>query len=183
MRHASLPFFLVAMSAAIAAAQTTPATPPSQVTPPSSQTPAPRPSQPNSSESGKRSHSGQARSSSPQAQPRSAQSAVTETRPDASYPHPSGQDSHPDQSAHTTRLAGAGSRKNNGTVENRGTKAADQSKQAHHLAERKAYTGASGSKADPGTACTTARPTRDGGIDCGTTGDSSTMGKVVTKPR
>jgi hypothetical protein len=68
-----------------------------------------------------------------------------------------------------------------GTVEQRGTKAANQSAPVRKLAKQKAYTGNSGSKQDPGTVCSTARPTPNGGVDCGTSGDSATLGKIVTK--
>jgi hypothetical protein len=111
----------------------------------------------------------------------SAQSA-TETRPDARYPHPSGQDSAPDRSPRTTKLAAAGSGKDKEAGRDQTREATPHSKQEAQLTKRKTYTGNTGSKADPGTACTTARPTVDGGVDCGTSGNSATLGKIVTKP-
>jgi hypothetical protein len=113
-------------------------------------------------------------------QQRSAQ--ATETRPDAKYPHPSGQDSQPDNSSHTTRLATGDSKTGTGTADNRGPKTSDQSRPVRKLSERKTYTGSSGSKADPSTACSTARRTQDGGVDCGTSGNGATEGNTVTKP-
>lgn len=111
----------------------------------------------------------------------SAQS-VTETRPNARYPHPSGQDSQPDNAPRNTRMAAGGSKKAAQSGHDQTRQATRQSKQAAGLGKQKSYTGNSGSKADPGTACTTARPTVDGGVDCGTSGNSATMGKIVTKP-
>jgi hypothetical protein len=109
--------------------------------------------------------------------------ASSETRPDARYAHPSGQDSEPDNSSHSTRLAsGDSASTGRGTADNRGPKASDQSRPVRKLSERKTYTGSSGSKADPSTACSTARRTQDGGIDCGTSGNSATEGNIVTKP-
>jgi hypothetical protein len=110
----------------------------------------------------------------------SAQSA-TETRPDARYPHPSGQDSQPDRSPHKTQLAAAGSKEDKEAGRDQTAAATGQSKQAAHLGKRKTYTESTGSKADPGTACSTARPTVDGGVDCGTSGNSATLGRTVTK--
>lgn len=107
--------------------------------------------------------------------------SATETRPDARYPHPSGQDSQPDNSSHKTKLAAAGSGKDKESGRDQ-TPEATRSKQAGQLAKRKSYTGNTGSKANPGTACSTARPTVDGGVDCGTSGNSATEGKIVTKP-
>lgn len=111
----------------------------------------------------------------------SAQSA-TETRPDARYPHPSGQDSQPDHSPHKTKLAAAGSKEDKEAGRDQTREATPHSKQDAQLAKRKTYGGSTGSKADPGTACSTARPTANGGVDCGTSGNSATMGKIVTKP-
>ncbi len=113
--------------------------------------------------------------------PPSAQSQ-TETRPDARYPHPSGQDSQSDNSSHKTKLAAAGSKKDKESGHEQTPEATRQSKQATQLGKQKTYTQSSGSKADSSTACSTARPTVDGGVDCGTSGNSATMGKIVTKP-
>lgn len=176
MRHTILPFYIAALAAAVAAAQT----PPGNVTQqaPSAQTSDTRAAQGDAAKqprSTQRSHQSKSRPDS--------QASAKETRPDANYPSPSGQDSHPENSSHRTRLAGGESKPTNGTADNRGAKAADQSRPVRKLNERKAYTGSSGSKADPGTACSTARPTQNGGVDCGTTGNSATEGKLVTKPR
>lgn len=206
MRQTLYPLVLAtAMAAAMAVAQTPPTTPPPQAQPqtgPATTQAQPRPQmQPEMQAQAKRKQSPRDQQTSTdqqtardqqsatdqqtatdQAQSRTAQSPA-ETRPDARYPQPSGQDSRPDKSSHTTKLAEAQSNRGNGTVENRGAKTADQSKQVKKLAKNKTYTGRSGSKADTGTACSTARPTKNGGVDCGTTGDSATLGKTVTKPR
>lgn len=108
--------------------------------------------------------------------------SATETRPAAKYPHPSGQDSQPDNSSGKTVLAAPGSKKDKESGHERAPAATRQSKQADQLARQKTYTESSGSKADPSTACTTARPTVNGGVDCGMSGNSATQGKVVTKP-
>jgi hypothetical protein len=120
--------------------------------------------------------------------PASSQQPQTQTqsRPDAVYPHPSGQDSPTNkQSPSAKKPRSTTSQKRpetgTGTVEQRGTKAANQSAPVRKLAKQKAYTGNSGSKQDPGTVCSTARPTPNGGVDCGTSGDSATLGKIVTK--
>jgi hypothetical protein len=107
--------------------------------------------------------------------------SATETRPDARYPHPSGQDSQPDHSSGKTKLAAVGSKKDKESGQDQKPKATGRSKQVDQLAKRNTYTGSNGSKGDPGTACSTARPTSDGGVDCGTSGNSATMGKIVTK--
>jgi hypothetical protein len=51
----------------------------------------------------------------------------------------------------------------------------DQGKPAE---KQKAYTGNTGKKKDAGTACSSARPNANGGVDCGTGGNSATTGKV-----
>jgi hypothetical protein len=101
--------------------------------------------------------------------------ATTQTRPDAKYPNPSGQDS---QQRKTAPKKAAGSAPGNGTVELRRPKTSDQSAASQGVAKQKAYTGQTGKKADPGTACSTARPTRNGGVDCGMGGKGATPGKV-----
>ncbi|MEA3178542.1 MAG: hypothetical protein QOI59_2065 [Gammaproteobacteria bacterium] len=58
------------------------------------------------------------------------------------------------------------------------TTGAPKTKQSKTVEKRKAYTGNTGKKTDPGTACSSARPTANGGVDCGTGGDSATAGKV-----
>jgi hypothetical protein len=42
--------------------------------------------------------------------------------------------------------------------------------------KRKAYTGNTGKKKDAGTACSSARPSANGGVDCGTSGNAATTG-------
>jgi hypothetical protein len=122
--------------------------------------------------------------------PASSQQPQTHTqsqsRPDAVYPHPSGQDSPTNkQSPSAKKPSSTASQQRpatgTGTVEQRGAKAASQSAPIRKLAKQKSYTGNSGSKQDPGTVCSTARPTPNGGVDCGTSGDSATLGKIVTK--
>jgi hypothetical protein len=44
--------------------------------------------------------------------------------------------------------------------------------------KQKAYTGNEGRKRDPGTACNSARPNPNGGVDCGMSGNAATPGKV-----
>lgn len=121
-----------------------------------------------------------------QSQSRPRPESQSQARPDAVYPHPSGQDSpNNKKSAPGTNSGAVGSQQRPGvgvgTVEQRGAKAADQSAPVRKLAQQKTYTQKSGSKQDPGTACSTARPTPNGGVDCGTGGDSATLGKIVTK--
>jgi hypothetical protein len=58
------------------------------------------------------------------------------------------------------------------------TTGAPKTKQGKPAEKQKAYTGNTGKKTDPGTACSSARPTPNGGVDCGTTGDAATAGKV-----
>jgi hypothetical protein len=60
----------------------------------------------------------------------------------------------------------------------RGTRTSDQSAVSQAAAKQKVYKGNTGKKADPGTACSTARPTNNGGVDCGTGGKGATPGKV-----
>jgi hypothetical protein len=116
--------------------------------------------------------------SAPQPPAPSAQSPApssSQTRPDARYPNPSGQDSKPSQ---TPPKKATGSAPGNGTVEQRGSRTADQSAASRETAKRKTYQGNKGKKPDPGTACSTARPTNNGGVDCGTGGKGATPGKV-----
>ena len=109
------------------------------------------------------------------APPQNPSQTTTQTRPDASYPNPSGQDSQPGK---TQPKRASGSAPNKGTVESRGSKTAAQAAPVQPVAKQKAYTGNSGKKRDPGTACSTARPTPRGGVDCGTSGAGATPGKV-----
>jgi hypothetical protein len=102
-------------------------------------------------------------------------SSSTESRPDASYPKPSGQDSQPKQTP--TKSKATPPQATTG-VESRGSQTAQQSSAVKPVAKQKAYTGNTGKKQDPGTACSTARPTKNGGIDCGTGGEGATPGKV-----
>jgi hypothetical protein len=116
--------------------------------------------------------------STPQPSVPSAQSPApssSQTRPDAQYPNPSGQDSKPNQ---TPPKKATGSAPDKGTVEQRGSRTKDQSSASQKTAKRKTYQGNTGKKADPGTACSTARPTNNGGVDCGTGGEGATPGKV-----
>jgi hypothetical protein len=113
--------------------------------------------------------------------PKSTHSATT-MRPDARYPHPSGQDSPAANSSGQTKVPAPGS-KQDMAGHDRNPTASGRSKQTEPLAEQKTYTGNSGAKANLGTMCTTARPTADGGVDCGMSGNSATSGKTVTKSR
>jgi len=58
------------------------------------------------------------------------------------------------------------------------TTGAPKTKQAKAVEKEKAYNGNKGKKRDPGTACSSARPTPNGGVDCGTKGDAATSGQV-----
>ncbi len=194
MRQMTLPLVIAAaMATAVAAAQTMPdnGSRPEQSQAPQTMSSATQAAPANNAKDTKSRPQAQAnrskRPESAQTQPsdasrQSRQAAATETRPDATYPHPSGQDSQPDNSSHKTRIASADSKEGIGTANNRGPKASDQTRQVRKLSKRKTYTGSSGSKADPSTACSTSRPTQDGGVDCGTSGNSATEGNVVTKP-
>jgi len=44
--------------------------------------------------------------------------------------------------------------------------------------KQKAYTGNTGKKQDADPACSSARPSPNGGVDCGTSGNAATAGKV-----
>jgi cytoskeletal protein RodZ len=124
-----------------------------------------------------------AQSPTPQPRPANAPSSTApsptsptaQARPDAKYPNPSGQDSQPSK---TAPKQATGSLPDNGTVESRGSKTANQSKQAQGVVKQGGYKGNTGKKGDPGTACSTARPTPNGGVDCGTGGSGATPGKV-----
>jgi hypothetical protein len=74
--------------------------------------------------------------------------------------------------------APAEQRPDTGNPENRGTRTQDQSAPAQNAAKQKAYKGKTGAKRDPGTACSTARPTPNGGVDCGTGGKGAKPEKV-----
>jgi hypothetical protein len=104
-------------------------------------------------------------------------SATAQPRPDANYPNPSGQDSQPAKPPARPKKA-TGSAPGNGNAESRGTRTSDQSAASQGVAKQKAYKGNTGKKPDPGTACSTARPTNNGGVDCGTGGKGATPGKV-----
>ena len=195
MRPMTLPLFTaIALAGGMAAAQTATSEPQAQQSPTRGaqvQSPSPvQAPQPQRSDRAQARRGGQARHQSQAGDPSQAQSdkqpahsAATETRPDAKYAHPSGQDSQSDNSSHKTRVATADSTRGTGTANNRGPKESDQNRQVRKLSERKAYTGSSGSKADTSTACSTARPAADGGVNCGTSGNSATEGQTVTKPR
>jgi hypothetical protein len=113
--------------------------------------------------------------SAPQPAPSSSQPASNAARPDANYPKPSGQDSQPSR---TTPKQAPGSSPDNGTVQSQGAQHANQSGQVKSLEKHPTYKGNTGKKKDPGTACSTARPTKNGGVDCGTGGEGATPGKV-----
>jgi hypothetical protein len=106
---------------------------------------------------------------------RSPAPSSSQPRPDARYPNPSGQDSKPNQTPPKKATASTAA---NGTVEQRGSRTKDQSAASQETAKRKTYQGHTGKKIDPGTACSTARPTKKGGVDCGTSGAGATPGKV-----
>jgi hypothetical protein len=90
------------------------------------------------------------------------------------------QDSQPAKAPVRPKKA-TGSAPGNGNAESRGTRTSDQSAASQGVAKQKAYKGNTGKKADPGTACSTARPTNNGGVDCGTGGKGATPGKVPKK--
>ncbi len=119
----------------------------------------------------------QATQSTPPAQPSTATSATTRPRHDANYPNPSGQDSKPNKAPAAPKKA-TGSAPANGNVESRGSRTSDQSASAQAVAKQKTYRGNTGRKTDPGTACSTARATPNGGVDCGLGGEGATPGKV-----
>jgi hypothetical protein len=58
------------------------------------------------------------------------------------------------------------------------TTGAPKTKESKTIDKQKAYTGNTGKKTDAGTACSSARPSANGGVDCGTSGNSATTGKV-----
>jgi len=58
------------------------------------------------------------------------------------------------------------------------TTGAPKTQQGRPAEKQKAYTGNTGKKKDAGTACSSARPTPNGGVDCGTSGNAATPGKV-----
>jgi hypothetical protein len=58
------------------------------------------------------------------------------------------------------------------------TTGAPKTPQGKSTEKQKAYTGNTGKKADAGTACSSARATPNGGVDCGTSGNAATAGKV-----
>src|SRR3954447_11987345 len=58
------------------------------------------------------------------------------------------------------------------------TTGAPKTPQGKSTEKQKSYTGNTGKKADAGTACSSARPTPNGGVDCGTSGNAATPGKV-----
>jgi hypothetical protein len=105
----------------------------------------------------------------PSAQP--SQSSTSQSRPDARYPNPSGQDSQPRA---TAPKRATGSAPGKGNPEGRGSRTAQQSAPVQQVAKQGSYQGNKGKKADPGTACSSARPTPNGGVDCGTGGKAAT---------
>jgi len=104
------------------------------------------------------------RAPSTQAQPTPTQSAQTPS----AHPHNTQAPStHPPQSAPKADPSAAPN-----------TTGAPKTQQGNPAEKQKAYTGNTGKKNDPGTACSSARPTPNGGVNCGTTGDAATAGKV-----
>ena len=101
-----------------------------------------------------------------------------EVRPDARYAKPSGQDSRPSVTK-VPKAAPPSPRPKDPTSQNpaQSQNAAGPPTQGGS----RAYTGATGRKADPSTACSTARTTKDGRLDCGTGGDAATTGRIVKK--
>jgi hypothetical protein len=166
---------------AAAPASTSPTTKPDSATQPPNATPSQTQSRsPQGSQSATATQPGGQRQA-PTGQAANPSQSATETRPDAKYPHPSGQDSQPDHSSGKTKVAAVGSKQDKESGRDQNPKATGRSSQVDRLAKQKTYTGGSGSKGDPGTACSTARTTADGRLDCGTSGDSATLGKIVTK--
>lgn len=92
----------------------------------------------------------------------------TESRPDAVYPHPSGQDSKPSTTQVPKATAPASS--NRPASAKRGPN--------HHASQT--YTGSTGKKPAASTICSTPQATQNGGVNCGTTGNNATNGKIVT---
>jgi len=56
------------------------------------------------------------------------------------------------------------------------TTGAPKTAQGKSTEKQKAYTGNTGKKKDAGTACSSARPSPNGGVDCGTSGNAATTG-------
>jgi hypothetical protein len=100
-----------------------------------------------------------------------------QSRPDARYPNPSGQDSQP-QSRPSRATDAARSPKKQATADTRAPTTTAQSPSAQAVVQQKRYQGASGKKDDPGTACSTARTKPNGGVDCGTSGNGAMPGKA-----
>lgn len=135
--------------------------------------PAPSPSAPSTS-------SAPSTAAPPSTTPPSAApgpSATVQPSRDAHYPKPSGQDSRPSNKPSPPKKSMA-SGPGKGDPEGRGPRIAAQSAPAQQAAKQPKYRGNIGKKADPGTACSTARPTANGGVDCGTGGEGATPGKV-----
>jgi hypothetical protein len=123
--------------------------------------------------------------------------AAQHARPETRYPIPAAQDGPSDKAQAQDSQTGdsqsnpsnhrhkklpkkttASSATSNGTVEQRGTRSSDQAKPSQDTAKHKYYKGNTGKKPDAGTACSTARPTPNGGVDCGTGGNGATPGNV-----
>jgi hypothetical protein len=100
------------------------------------------------------------------------------SRNDALYPKPSGQDSSPNPSPPSSHSPAAQQQQANKAPR---SKQAASGTQSSNPGKSASYTGATGKKSDPGTACSTARRTADGRLDCGTGGNGATAGKIVTK--
>ena len=108
-------------------------------------------------------------------QPQTGKPATAQPRPDVTHSKPANQSKQPFKAA---AKKSSNSAQGMGTPEARGPRTTDQSAPAQAVAKQKSYQGSFGKKADPGTACSTARPTPNGGVDCGTGGEGATHGKV-----
>lgn len=94
------------------------------------------------------------------------QTPATGERPDALYPQPSGQDSAPKRSAPAPAAA---------------ARLRAPASAGTHAAPYRGNSGRKRANAAASTACSSARITKNGQLDCGTGGDAATRGKIVTK--
>ncbi|MDB6090892.1 MAG: hypothetical protein JWN85_3676 [Gammaproteobacteria bacterium] len=140
-----------------------------QPTPP----PTPSPSAPADASTASRPNTPDASRKSSQPKSSVAQSPDTASRPDAVYPKRSGHDAKTDKAPPQTRQPGNNPSASVGT-EPPNVRAVNETPPVRKLARQKTYKGNTGKKVDPGTACSTARPTPNGGLDCGMSGTSAT---------
>lgn len=103
--------------------------------------------------------------------------AAAQPSRDANYPKPSGQDSQPNNKPSPPKKSMT-SGSSQGNPEARGSRTADQSAAAQRAVRQPMSRHNIAKKPDPGTACSTARPTKNGGVDCGMGGEGATPGKV-----